>query len=56
MDNTQIEFENWFDIALDKFNAAGFKHLPLDKDAAKDGYDEGLSPEEYIQQMIDRWE
>lgn len=52
----KLEFENWYDIALDAFNNAGFKGLPLDKDAAKDAYDEGISPEGYIQQLKDNWD
>lgn len=49
----KLSFDEWYDIALDKFNQAGFKHLPLDRDAAYQAYEDDETPEEYIQSMID---
>lgn len=53
MTNKQIEFEQWYDIALSIYNRK-FKGLRLDIDAAQYGYDDGQTPEEYIKEMEDQ--
>jgi hypothetical protein len=49
----EFDFETWYDIAKDEYTQAGFVGLPLDRDAARDAFKDWLSPEEYIQQLVD---
>lgn len=46
----QLQFEEWYNTTLEIYKTK-FKELPLDEDAARDAYNDGLSPEEYITEL-----
>lgn len=47
-----MEFDNWFDIVIDELKRRGYGG-PIDKDAAKDSFNEGDSPADYAIDLLD---
>lgn len=54
MENSDFTFEQWYDIAIDVITNHGYD--TLDEDAAREGYEEGISPEQYATDCIKEWE
>lgn len=49
-----VAFEEWFVKASNRYNEVfGSSGIELDRDAAVHSFDDGLSPEEYINKLID---
>lgn len=48
----QLQFDIWYNLTLEMYEKK-FKELPLDKDAARDAFNDGLTPDEYIKELED---